>query len=100
MGRYIYLLIAIAALFATPAPSFADDLPLVIYPRIYNYPGQQLCQVDRNDRRYRELCAPQSYHPYGASGYRPYGTYRPYRSAQRFWVAPNARIVKINPENQ
>jgi hypothetical protein len=100
MRRYTYLLTAIAVLITAPAPSFADDLPLVITPRIYNYPGQQLCQVDRNDRRYRELCAPQSYHPYGVFGYRPFGTYRPYRSAQRFRVAPNARIVHINTRDQ
>ena len=80
MGRHTYLLAAIllaaiAVLMAAPAPSFADDRLVVIYPRIYNFPGQQLCQVDRNDRRYREFCSPQSYHPYGASGYRPYGTY-------------------------
>ncbi len=100
LDRYTYLLTAIAVLMAAPAPSFADEPPLVITPRIYNFPGQQLCQIDRNDRRYRELCAQQSYHPYGAFGYRPYGTYRPYRSGARFRLAPNARIVKIDPQDR
>ena len=99
MSRYIYALATIAVLIAMPAPSIADDPPVVIYPRISNFPGQQLCQVDRNDRRYRELCAPQSYHPYGASGYRPYGTYRPSRNVRRYWVMPNARVVHIVPQN-
>ena len=101
MSRYFLFAATFAALMAAPAPAptFADDLPLVIYPKIYNFPGQQLCQVDANDRRYREFCAPPSYHPYGASGYRPYGTYRPYRGMRRYWVAPDARIVKINPQD-
>ena len=51
MGCYTYFLTAIAVLFTTPAPSFADDLPLVIAPRLYNYPGQQLCQIDRSEER-------------------------------------------------
>ena len=103
MGRnthYICFLAVFTALVATSVPSFADGLPLVIYPRLYNFPGQQLCQVDREDSRYREFCAPQSYHPYGVFGYRPLGSYRHYRHVRRFWVAPDARIVKINPQNQ
>jgi hypothetical protein len=99
MLRQFYRLAMLGLLVATPAPSFADDLPVVVYPRMHNYPGQQLCQVDRNDRRYRELCTPHSYRPYGALGYRPYGTYRPYRSARRIWVAPNARVVHINRQD-
>ena len=99
MSRYFYFLVAMLALFvAVPGLSFADDQTIIVYPRVYNFPGQQLCQVDRNDRRYREFCSPQSYHPFGASGYRPYGTYRPYRSAQRYWVAPSARVVTIDPQ--
>jgi hypothetical protein len=69
----------------------------VIHSRIYNFPGQQLCQVDRNDRRYREFCAPHSYHPYGATGYRPFGTYRPLRRARPYLLAPNAKIIRIEP---
>ena len=100
MLRHVYLLAAIAAFIAAPAPVYANDRPVVVYPYIYNYPGQQLCQVDRHDRRYSELCAAQSYHPYGLSGYRPYGTYRPYRGEHGYWVAPDARVIKINPQDQ
>ena len=103
MPRHVYLLVIlsmfIAAFVSAPAQVRADETTVVIYPRIYNFPGQQLCQVDRNDRRYREFCSPQSYHPYGASGYRPYGTFRPYRGARRYWVAPDARVVHINPQD-
>jgi hypothetical protein len=100
MSRYIYLLAAIAALVTTvPAPSDADNLPIVIAPRIYNFPGQQLCQVDQSNGRYRELCWPQSYHAFGASGYRPLGTYQPYRSFRRVWRQPNALIVHVEPQN-
>ena len=87
MSRFICLVATIAVFIAMPAQSFADDQTIIVYPRVYNYPGQQLCQVDRNDRRYREFCSPQSYHPYGASGYRPYGTYRAYR-ARRILAPP------------
>ncbi|HWP27202.1 MAG TPA: hypothetical protein VNL39_12750 [Xanthobacteraceae bacterium] len=98
MPRYVYLFAATAALFAAPASSFAE-LPLLIHSRICNSPGQQLCQVDHADRRYREICAPQSYHPYGITGYRPLGTYRsrprlhPY--VHPYVLAPNAKIIRI-----
>jgi hypothetical protein len=98
MSRYFYLLAMFAIFISTPAPSFADDQVIIVYPRVYNYPGQQLCQVDRNDRRYREFCSPQSYHPFGATGYRPFGTYRPYRSVQRYWEMPGARVVNVDPQ--
>jgi hypothetical protein len=97
MPRFFFLIAMLAVLIAASSPSFADDQTIIVYPRVYNFPGQQLCQVDRNDRRYREFCSPQSYHPFGVSGYRPFGTYQPYRSAQRYWVMPSARIVTIDP---
>ena len=100
MLRQAYFLAALAALIAAPAPLQANDLPVVVYPSIANYPGRQLCQVDPSDRRYRELCGAHSYHPYGAAGYRPYGTYRPHHSAPGFWVAPDARIINITPQEQ
>lgn len=101
MLRQAYFLAALAALIAAPAPLQANDLPVVVvYPSIANYPGRQLCQVDPSDRRYRELCGAHSYHPYGAAGYRPYGTYRPHHSASGFWVAPDARIINITPQEQ
>ena len=99
MSRYLYALAALAALSAAPTPVLADDPTVVVYGRISNFPGQQLCQVDRSDRRYRDLCWPQSYHPLGYFGYRPLGTYQPYRSVRRFWIQPSAKIVRIDPNN-
>ena len=98
MPRFFYLTAVLAVFISAPAPSFADDQVIIVYPRVYNYPGQQLCQVDRNDRRYREFCSPQSYHPFGATGYRPLGTYRPYRNTQQYWEAPSARVVNVDPQ--
>jgi hypothetical protein len=88
----------IAALATSGAPAHGQDVTVIAYPRIYNFPGQQLCQVDRSDRRYREFCAPQSYHAFGASGYRPFGTYqayRPHRFVRRTW--PSAKVLQVDP---
>ena len=99
MSRHIILMAVLAALAALPQASRADEQTILVYPRIYNFPGQQLCQVDRSDRRYREFCAPQSYYAYGAFGYRPLGTYRPYHAARVYRVAPSAKIVHVHPEH-
>jgi len=102
MPRFCSLLVLLSAivftLVASPAAVRAQEVTVIAYPRIYNFPGQQLCQVNAADRRYREFCAPQSYHAFGASGYRPLGTYQPYRPRlmRRDW--PSARIVQVNPE--
>ena len=57
----------------------------------------QLCQPDRHDRH--ALCGPYSYQPYGASGYRPYGSFRQYRVAPAYVYVPDARILTIDPQN-
>ena len=100
MPRLFYLFVFLCVLVISPVHVAAQDVTVIAYPRIYNFPGQQLCQVDRNDRRYREFCSPQSYHPFGATGYRPFGTYatRTYRFVRRPYVQPSARIVRIDPE--
>ena len=101
MPRLCSLLVSLSAILlvivTSPAPLAAQEVTVIAYPRIYNFPGQQLCQVDASDRRYREFCAPQSYHPYGAFGYRPLGTYQPYRPrlVRRGW--PSARIIHVDP---
>ena len=100
MPRQFYLIAIIASLIVAAATQARADDVLLVTPRIYNFPGQQLCQVDRNDRRYREFCAPPSYHPLGATGYRPLGTYvayRPHRFVRRPW--PSAKVVTIDPQN-
>lgn len=96
--RLFVVFSAIAAmLVVSPVQVRADDTIVLVQPRIYNFPGQQLCQVDRSDRRYREFCAPQSYHPYGAFGYRPLGTYQVHRAryVQRPW--PSAKVIQVDP---
>jgi hypothetical protein len=94
--RKFFVASVVAASFVgSPAPSTANDVTVVVYPRIHNFPGQQLCQIDRNNHRHREFCAPQSYHPYGAMGYRPFGTYRPYRGMRPYLLAPNAKIIRL-----
>ena len=101
MPRLCSLLVSLSAiliaLVTSPASLNAQEVTVIAYPRIYNFPGQQLCQVDASDRRYREFCAPQSYHPYGVFGYRPLGTYQPYRPrlVRRGW--PSARIIHVDP---
>jgi hypothetical protein len=97
-----FLLVCLSAILFTlvtlPEPAHAQEVTVIAYPRIYNFPGQQLCQVDRSDRRYREFCAPQSYHPFGAFGYRPLGSYEPYRPrlVRRGW--PSAKIIHVDPD--
>lgn len=101
MPRIHFLVVSLSAILFTviipPAQPKAQEVTVIAYPRIYNFPGQQLCQVDASDRRYREFCAPQSYHPYGAFGYRPLGTYQPYRPrlVRRGW--PNAKVIHVDP---
>jgi len=91
----LHLLTAVVATFAAlcAAPAQADP-PVVVYPQ--NYPGRQLCQIDRSGR-WHGFCGAHSYHPYGTHGYRPYGTYRPYREGRSMQVAPNARIIHVAP---
>ena len=96
--RFVFVLVCAGALVTSLSLGLAQDVTVIAYPRIYNFPGQQLCQVDRNDRRYREFCAPQSYHPYGASGYRPFGTYQTYRPRYVRRMMPSAKIVRIDPD--
>lgn len=69
------------------------------YPPLLHDPSWQLCQIDPPfDHPY--LCGPYSYRPYGVFGYRPLGNYRPYKPASTFAVAPNARIIRIEPNDQ
>ena len=59
-------------------------------------PTMKVCQTDgRADGRY-VYCNQASYHPYGAPGYRPMGTYQAYRTAPAYIaVAPNPRIISL-----
>ena len=61
MSRFFFL-VAVLVAASIPTASSADDL-VVLHSRIYNFPGQQLCQVDHTDRRYRDeqTCHPDTY---------------------------------------
>ncbi len=67
---------------------------VVGYPNAHD-PAWERCQADRRGRR-PVACGPASYHPYGAGGYRPLGTYRAYATAPAYvGVNPGPRIINI-----
>lgn len=60
-------------------------------------PAWMVCQTDYDDRDgHDDYCGPYSYRPYGAHGYRRYGTYRAYRSEPAYLLAPDAKIISID----
>jgi hypothetical protein len=87
-----------AAVVAAPAVVYTDSVAGPGYRAPRPDPTWRLCQIDQRDGR-TYLCGPHSYHPYGAPGYRPYGTYAGYRSAPVYLVAPDARVISIDTEN-
>jgi hypothetical protein len=56
------------------------------------------CQSDARGRR-NTRCVPPSYQPYGPGGYRPMGTYQPYRAPGVVMTAPDARIIVIESDD-
>ena len=81
---------------ALPVPPAEPDV--IVHPYAQPDPVWQRCQTDAGGRRHIK-CVPASYHPYGAGGYRPMGTYRPYRAPGVVMTAPDARIITIEPED-
>ncbi len=93
------------------APAYAPPAAGVVVvsaPTIYGdegvtvvHPGSswQLCQTDRLAVGQHQVCGPGSYHPYGANGYRPLGSYRAYRLAPTYVYAPSARIIAVDNAN-
>jgi hypothetical protein len=67
--------------------------PAPFYPYAQPDPAWRSCQSEQ--QRGTVYCGPTSYHPYGAYGYRPNGTYAGYRSPPIYAVAPNAKIITI-----
>ncbi len=55
----------------------------------------QLCQVDRPGAGHNR-CIQYNYQPYGASGYRPLGSYRAYRSSPSYVYVPDAKVITID----
>src|SRR5262245_26918705 len=77
---------------------YNEDGVMPACPYMYPDPAWKLCQTDQGprDSRYYQ-CGPYSYHPFGINGYRPYGTYRPYRAAPpRGHNIPSARVITID----
>jgi len=91
---------ASAAVIEVPGEIQTSDGLVTVYPNLRPDPAWKLCQIDSRDlgrRSYR--CTAYSYHPYGESGYRPYGTYKNYPTTPGYVLAPNARIIVIEPND-
>jgi hypothetical protein len=86
-----------SSLMIAGAPThYGDDGILPAHPNMYPDPTWKLCQIDDDPQGARYYhCGPYSYHPYGANGYRPLGTYKPYRPAPIYVYAPDARIISL-----
>jgi hypothetical protein len=83
---------------AVPGTIYPDGNVVPSYPYLQPDPSWQLCQVDEGRRRHRSYdCGPYSYHPYGVYGHRPNGTYGGYRRTPAYVLAPNAKIITIEP---
>jgi hypothetical protein len=83
---------------AVPGTIYPDGNVVPSYPYRQSDPSWQLCQVEEGKRRHRSYdCGPYSYHPYGVYGHRPNGTYGGYRSTPAYVLAPNAKIIAIEP---
>jgi hypothetical protein len=82
-----------AAVTAVP-PVYEVDGVAVSYPHLRADPAWKVCQIDRRTNAY-SYCIPYSYHPYGAPGYRPFGTYNAHRGGGVVYAAPSARIIHV-----
>ena len=76
-----------------PGPVQYDEgvMPAYVRPD----PAWKLCQFGEGERAHNPHCGPYSYHPYGAPGYRPYGSYRPRQNPGYILTAPDARVIVI-----
>jgi hypothetical protein len=77
---------------------YAEDDVVRVYPNPRHDPAWKVCQLDRRESDQRR-CGAYSYHPYGANGYRPYGTYAAERGAQIYMIAPSAKIISIDSDD-
>jgi len=77
---------------------YAEEDVVRVYPNPRHDPAWKVCQLDRRESDQRR-CGAYSYHPYGANGYRPYGTYADGRGAQIYMIAPNAKIISIDSDD-
>jgi hypothetical protein len=77
---------------------YAEDDVVRVYPNPRHDPAWKLCQLDQRESDQRR-CGAYSYHPYGANGYRPYGTYAAERGAPIYMIAPSAKIISIDSDD-
>ena len=77
---------------------YAEDDVVRVYPNPRHDPAWKICQLDQRESDQRR-CGAYSYHPYGANGYRPYGTYAAERGAPIYMIAPNAKIISIDSDD-
>jgi hypothetical protein len=77
---------------------YAEDDVVRVYPNPRHDPAWKVCQLDQRESDQRR-CGAYSYHPYGANGYRPYGTYAAERGAQVYMIAPSAKIISIDSDD-
>ena len=83
-----------------PGTIYPDGNVVARYPYLQDDPSWQLCQTERGAGRPRTYeCGPYSYHPFGVYGYRPNGTYVQSRGAPQFFLAPSAKIIRIESAN-
>jgi hypothetical protein len=87
-----------AMVVAGPGAVYAEDDVVRVYPNPRPDPAWKLCQLDQRESDQRR-CGAYSYHPFGASGYRPYGVYVADRGAPVSMVAPNAKIISIDSDD-
>jgi hypothetical protein len=81
-----------------PGMIVTEDGVVAAYPYLPYDPAWRLCQNEWDSGR-PFYCGPYSYHPFGTHGYRPFGTFRPYRAAPAYVIAPSARIIAIESAN-
>ena len=77
---------------------YAEDDVVRVYPNPRHDPAWKVCQLDQRESDQRR-CGAYSYHPYGANGYRPYGTYAAERGTQVYMIAPSAKIIAIDSDD-
>ena len=77
---------------------YAEDDVVRVYPNPRHDPAWKVCQLDQRESDQRR-CGAYSYHPYGANGYRPYGTYAAERGAPIYMIAPSAKIISIDSDD-
>jgi hypothetical protein len=89
--------VATAPVVASPGAVYAEDDVVRVYPNPRHDPAWKVCQLDQRESDQRR-CGAYSYHPFGANGYRPNGTYAAERGSQVYLIAPSAKIISVDSD--